>query len=294
MSLVNATLQYFKVSDGTKLYYQRWMPVSPKAIIVFVHGLADHVGRYGSFTNYFATRGYGVCLFDMRGHGQSGGRRTHVSHFSDYLYDLSQFIEFIKKSSPAVPLFLVGHSFGGQIVLNFVVRYAKGIRGVVALSPCISIKVEIPKWKIKLGKMAAKWLPVIRMKNDINPELLSHDRAVVDGYINDINVSKDITLRLGHEIMKNAELVMAMASRIHVPALMMHGSSDEICDSEATRKFYMRIPVYNKELKIYPGLYHELLNETDKYNVFTDINAWFEKQLYDELRLAGNAGRKGG
>lgn len=292
MSVINATLQYLKISDGASLYYQKWMPVHPKAIIVFAHGLTDHVGRYGSFTRYFATRGYGVCLYDLRGHGKSGGRRTHVNRFYDYLYDLSQFLGFVKSNSPAAPIFLAGHSFGGQIVLNFIIRYAKEIRGVVALSPSIEMKLDIPSWKIRLGKFGAKWFPILRVGYNLDPNLLSHDKRVIEEYQQDPNVSRDITLRCGLEILKNTELVMALAGRIHLPILLMHGGSDKICDPEATKKFYMRVPVYNKQLKIYPGLYHELLNEEGRNQVFADMETWFENQLDIEFRLAGAGGRK--
>lgn len=293
MNLVNATLQYFKVSDGTRLYYQKWMPPHPKAIIIFVHGLADHVGRYNCLINYFARRGFGICMFDLRGHGRSDGRRTHIDHFSDYLYDISQFIEFIKKGSPHAPIFLMGHSFGGQLVLNFVVKYSKALRGIVVLSPCIDIKVNIPKWKVRLGEWGSRWFPTFRVKNNIDPRLLSHDEGIVNEYVNDKNVRKDITLRCGYEIMKNAELVMAIASRIHLPVMMMHGSEDGICGVDATKKFFARIPVANKQLKIYHGYYHELLNESVRDDILKEIELWIEGQLDAELKLAGVAGRRG-
>ncbi len=287
MSRVNATLQYFETSKGVRLYYQKWMPDQPRGIIVFVHGMGDHVGRYNAFTSYFATHGYGICLFDMRGHGKSDGRRTHVNSFYDYLFDLSEFIRFIKKRSPKAPIFLVGHSFGGQVVLNFVVRYTKEIRGVIALSPSIAISLDIPKWKVHLGKIGTKLFPIARLKHEINPELLSHDPKVIEDYISDSNVRHDITIRCGYEILKNTELVMALAGRIHLPVMLMHGGADRICDPEATKKFYMRVPVVNKELKIYPEMYHELLNETNRSDVFSDMASWIEKQLGQDGRLAG-------
>lgn len=293
MSIVNASLQYLKVSDGAKLYYQKWMPEDPKAIIVFVHGLADHVGRYEPFTRYFSLRGYGVALFDMRGHGRSGGRKTHINRFYDYIYDLSQFVSFVKKNSPDVPVFLVGHSFGGQIVLNFTVRYSKDLRGIVALSPNIGVKLDMPEWKFKIAKVAVKCLPRYRIASNVNMNNLSHDENIVNSYRNDPNIPKDLTLKCGLEILKNSELVMALASRIHLPTLLMHGDSDNICDVEATKKFYMRVPGSSKQLKVYHGLYHELLNENGKERVFGDMEAWFEEQLDIEYRLAGSGGRKG-
>lgn len=292
MTQVNITSKYFDVSEKLSLYYQKWMPEDPKAILIFNHGLAEHVGRYNAFINYFSARNYGVCLYDMRGHGKSDGKRTYVGHFYDYLHDLAEFIEYIKKSSPTAPIFLVGHSFGAQIILNFIVRYAKGLRGVIALSPNIEPKLDIPNWKFKLGKLGAKWFPSIRIANGIDPALLSHDPNVVESYKNDPNVSHDITLKCGYEIIKNAELMMASASRIYLPLLLMQGGEDKICCAEATKKFYMRVPVVNKRLKIYPGLYHELLNETDRALIFADIESWLDDQLDVEYRLAGTGGRR--
>lgn len=291
MSIVNATLQYMKTSDGQRLYYQKWMPEDPKAIIIFVHGLSEHSGRYEAFTRFFVANNYGVCLFDLRGHGKSDGRRTHINRFYDYLYDTSQFIEFIKKRSPQAPIFLVGHSMGGQIVLNFIVRYSKGVRGIVVLSPHIESMTQIPSWKWKAGKMLASCLPSIRVRSKVNPEDLSHDQKVVENYKTDPNVTRDITLRLGYEIKNNAELVMAMAGRIHLPVLMMHGSADKICSPDATKRFFMRVPVYNKELKIYSGMYHELLNDTDKYQVMKDMEKWLDEQCATDVGIAHRSRR---
>lgn len=293
MSFINAKLEYFKVSGGVDLYFQRWMPESPKAILIFVHGLSEHVGRYNAFRRFFNSKDYGVCLYDMRGHGKSGGRKTHVNKFYEYLYDLAEFIEFVRKTSPNAPIFLVGHSLGGQIILNFVVKYAKAIRGAVVLSPNIRISLTLPKWKTRIGEIGAKWFPTIRIKNNIDPATLTHDANIVEKYKNDENIRKDITLRCGYEIVKNTELVMALASRIHVPIMLLHGGSDTLCDPDATRKFFMRVSVPSKRLKIYPGLYHELLNEVERDQVLMDMETWVEQQLDVEYRLAGSGGRKG-
>lgn len=293
MSFINASLQYMKASDGVALYYQKWIPEHPKGIIVFIHGLADHSGRYNKFTQYFAHKGWGVALFDLRGHGQSGGKRTHINRFYDNLYDMAQFIEFVRRGNEDVPMYLAGHSFGGQLVLNFVVKYAKSIRGVIALSPHIVMKLDIPEWKLKLGKHLVKLFPTYRLKCNVAPEDLSHDTDVVERYRTDPNIGRTITLRCGLEIMKNAELVMALAGRLHLPTLLMHGSEDKICDVDATKKFFMRIPVYNKELKIYQGYYHELLNESGCENVFKDIESWLDAQVEAENRIASSRNKRG-
>lgn len=268
-----------KTRDGNRLYYQKWIPEDPKAIIVFVHGLTGHVGRYSHFSKYFTKRRYGVCMFDLRGHGKSTGRMTHIKSFDEYVDDTAEVLEFVRFSLPEVPIFLVGHSMGGQIILNYIVRHSNGIRGVVTLSPNIEAKVDMPEWKVRLGKLGAKYLPILRVSCNVDPEALTHDRKVIDGYLADLNIRRDVTLKCGLEILKNSELMMAMAPRVHTPILMMHGSDDKICDPEKTKKFFMGIPGYNKTLKLYPGLYHELLNETEKDRIFADIETWVASEL---------------
>lgn len=290
---IEAALTYFNLNDGTPIYYQKYMPESPRAIIIFLHGFGDHVARYGSFTRYFVTRGYGVCLFDYRGHGRSGGRRTHVNKFYDYLYDISQFIEFIKSNSPDAPILLAGHGFGGQLAINFVVKYSKGVRGVILSAPSFGVKMEVPKWKLKLGTFAAKWLPIYRVPTNIDPAKLSDDPKIAEEYAKDPYIVRDISVRCGYEIYKNMELLMAMASRIHLPILLLHGSADRMTDPEATKRFFMRLPAINKKLKVYQGGGHEIFNDRDKNEAFQDISTWLEEQLNVEFKLAGAYGRRG-
>ena len=140
---LDARLKYFATSDKIKLYYELCVPDVPKAIIIFVHGLGDHIGRYPEFAKYLIHNGYGTCFYDQRGHGRSSGRRAHCKSFNDYLRDLSQIADMAHEHYPNVPMFLIGHSFGGQVAINFVARYSKGLRGVILLSPNIEPMVDL-------------------------------------------------------------------------------------------------------------------------------------------------------
>lgn len=283
---MDARLKYLTTAGKIRLYYEFWVPENPKAIIVFLHGLGDHTGRYGEMIRYFATRGFGLCLFDQRGSGKSGGRRAHCRAFADFLRDLAQVIELVRESHPSVPMFLMGHSFGGQVAINFVSKYAKGIRGLIALSPNIETLVQIPKWKKKLAAWASKWLPIIKMESRIDPADFSHDANVVDMAKKDPLMNWHVTARLGNELLKNMAMIQTLAFQVKIPCLFMHGSDDRICSIEATRKFWHNVMLQKKDFKVYPGMYHELLNETLRNKVFADIESWIDNQLASFNRLA--------
>ena len=106
----------FKGHYGLDLYYRFWIPRGrPKAILLVVHGFAEHCGRYGNLVDYFLARGYGIYTFDLRGHGRSDGVRGYTDRLSDIVTDVEIFRELVRSRHHDVPLFLLGHSAGGTI-----------------------------------------------------------------------------------------------------------------------------------------------------------------------------------
>lgn len=298
---MDATISYFSTSDGLKLFYQFWVPDAPKAVLVLVHGMGDHSGRYGPFVRYFVERGFAVAAYDQRGHGRSEGERGHADQFQDFLQDLAQFIQMTKARFPKLPLFLIGHSFGGQVAINFIVRYAKGLRGVVLSSPNVALKLEVPNWKKKVADWAQNSMGHMRLTHPLNAKMLSHDPDVVKAYEEDPLVFHHVTARMGALMMHNLDIIMAMALRVHVPILFLQAGDDVICSPEGTKSFFQRVPIVKKQLKLYDGMYHELFNETHRETVFADVDTWLNEQLKEEgqwLRpysarstsLAANAG----
>lgn len=278
----SVVLSHFTVPSGPRLYYEWWMPKKPRAILVVVHGWSEHVGRYGPLVRHFVECGYGVALYDQRGHGNSGGPRGHFDSFQDLLGDLAHFIQSVRQAYPQVPLFLVGHSFGGQVALNFVVRYAKGLRGLIVSSPNIRLALPIPRWKRAISEHLHEWAPKLLVRQRIDATLLTHDAQVARAYAADPRVVHGASLRAGQEILRNLDVVMALASRIHLPSLFMHAGADAVCDPEGTRHFFRRIPVTRKRLKVYDGYYHELFNEVGRDVVFRDMTQWIDENLRDE------------
>lgn len=280
---MNAEISHFTTSDGLKLFYQWWVPDAPKAVLLVVHGIGDHSGRYGPFIKYFVQKGFAVAIYDQRGHGRSDGERGHAEQLQDFMQDLAQFLQLTKARFPQLPLVLVGHSFGGQIALNFLVRYAKGVRGVILSSPNIEMSLPVPTWKKRMAVWVQNSAGHLRLGHTIDARHLSHNPVVVKAYEADPLVFSHVTARLGSLIMHNLEIMMALASRIHLPALFLHAGDDVICSPEGTRAFYNRVPVAKKRLIVYDGFYHELFNEADNDRVFADMAEWLGELLRDDV-----------
>ncbi len=285
---MDARLKYLATPDKIKLYSEFWVPDEPKAIVVFVHGVGDHLGRYAQFMRHMIAKGFGVCLYDQRGHGRSEGRRTHCRSFSDFLRDLSMVIDMVQEAYPNAPVYLAGHSFGGQLVLNFVTRFSKGLRGFIVLSPNIEPIIKVPAWKIRLLKWCSRWIPVKRYVSIVTPRMLSHDEKVVTQAMTDPLMNFTLTARMAGEMLRNCAAIPKLAFKVKIPCLFLHGSSDRVCSIEATRRFFHGILIQNKEMKTYQGYAHELLNEKDREKVFTDIETWLNAQVFAFKRLASN------
>ena len=124
---------FFKGVRGAKIYFQSWLPESePRAVLLIVHGLAEHSGRYRNVVNHFIPLGYAICGIDHLGHGKSEGRRVYVERFDDYTDTLKVYCDMIQGWHPRKPTFLVGHSMGGLISAVYLLDHQADLAGAAA------------------------------------------------------------------------------------------------------------------------------------------------------------------
>jgi alpha-beta hydrolase superfamily lysophospholipase len=114
---------YIQSFDGTRLFLKTNVPATPKAIIVIVHGLCEHLGRYEYITQKLTDRNFGVYRFDHRGHSKSEGKPVFYNDFNEMIDDVNVVVELAKKENPILPVFLIGHSMGGFAVTTFGMKY---------------------------------------------------------------------------------------------------------------------------------------------------------------------------
>ena len=267
-----------RVSLGTGInaYYRCWLADKPLGIVIGVHGFAEHSGRYNDFGNYLSSNGYSLCMQDLRGHGLTADTKDlgYVESFDLFLNDLEDFIELMLKRLGFNSAFLFGHSMGGLIVLHYLGRVGKGVYAALTSGAAAIVNISTGSWL--LLSLLNALSPRYRLNLPINPEFLTHDRKVVEEYVNDPLVFKKPTVRVLHELVKASRSVWKYIDNISVPIMMMHGGEDKVVPPRATQEVFNRLKVSDKAMKIYDGMYHEILNELNKKVVYEDILNWLK------------------
>lgn len=270
----------FKSFDGLDLYEQRWYPEGAiKAIVVVVHGLAEHSGRHSDIAGFLTDEGYAVEAFDLRGHGKSGGDVAYVQSFEDYMKDLEIFVARVRKKNPDKPLFLIGFSMGGTIAGLFVITRQPELRGIILSGPAVKINEDISPLLQKLSSILGKWFPKLpTVKLDCTA--ISRDPEVVAGYDSDPLVYRKGTLaRTGAEFIKATKMFQNQMDKITLPLLILQGSADRLVEAEASRMLYNGVKSWDKTLKIYEDFFHEVIREPGKDRVLKDVVTWLDAHV---------------
>jgi len=220
----------FKTFDGLQLFGQSWQPddVQSRAVICLVHGLGEHSGRYNYVADQITQAGYTLLSFDLRGHGQSQGPRGHTPSYEALLNDINFFLNEVDKNFPELPHFLYGHSLGGNLVLNYVLRRQSHLKGVIATDPWLRLAFEPPRVKVILAQITNYIWPSFSQKNGLDTKVLSRDPEVVRTYENDPLVHGNISARMFISIYQSGRWALEHASEFPLPLLLMHRGDDKI------------------------------------------------------------------
>jgi alpha-beta hydrolase superfamily lysophospholipase len=267
--------------DGMKLSGYIWEPKeSPKAIINLVHGFGEYSERYDQWAMRFAEKGFLVHAIDYRGHGKSDGRRGHVNKFDDFLNDIEVLVKESKKLYPELPQYIYGHSLGGNIVTNYILKREHEFKGAIISSPWYKLSFELSAFMLFIARIMNKIYPKFTQKSTLGVNALTHDKNIVDSYITDALVHEKISARMFFEIYKAGDWVLKNADKINLPILIQHGNDDNITSYKAGKEFAEKAVVLNKDVtyKEWPGLYHELHNELEKDEVFKLVADWLEEK----------------
>jgi alpha-beta hydrolase superfamily lysophospholipase len=270
-------------ADGTKLFYRRWSAPEPRALLLFVHGVGEHSGRYIHVAEHFAALGFSCFAHDCRGSGHSEGPRGVIQRYSEYLDDLDALVECAREQYPSNKVFLVGHSQGGTIALAYALDHPDRMEGIIASAPALGVHLDdLPTWKVWLAKIApiiGRALPGLSVNNGIIPEYLSHDPAVARAYTSDPLVHDRAVMCWYVEYVRTQADILTRAPELQTPCLIMQGTADRLAPLQQTKVFYDRLTSPDTKMITYDGYYHEILNEVEKERVFKDMGDWLESRL---------------
>lgn len=275
---MNPKESFLQSADGLSLYIADWPVDNPSAVIAIVHGFGDHVNRYPHLAAYFNKAGFAFIGLDQRGHGKSGGKRGHTHGFGNYLEDVHAFLTEVDARYSGIPVFLYGHSMGGNVVLNYILKENPPIRGAIVTSPWILLAFQPPAIKIWLGKLMRSLIPAFTQPNGLRTSDLSRDPEVVSAYEKDPLVHDKVSASAGMSIMDAGADLQQFTGQFPVPLLLMHGSGDQITSFEASKQFAAHAGK-NVSFVEWPGYYHEIHNEPEKVQVLNQIENWIKQHL---------------
>jgi alpha-beta hydrolase superfamily lysophospholipase len=270
---------HLTTTDGLSLRTQRWTPEGePQAVVVLTHGHGEHSGRYVHVGQALSAAGYAVYAYDLRGHGKSGGPRGHTPRYDVLLDDLQLVWGWAEKENPGKKLFIYGHSMGGQITLNFALRRKPQAAGVIVSAPWLTLTYMPPAWKVTLAKVLSNILPTFTQKTGLDAAVkMAHDDAHLNS-LPDLNLTHTfMSARMGFDVLAAADDALAHAIDFKYPLLILHGDADGAMNPAGSKQFYERASSTDKTLKLYPGLFHEVHNETERTVVLSDVVGWLER-----------------
>lgn len=291
----------FKGSHALQLFYQSWYPschangtstvqvaksTQPiKGVLALVHGLGEHSGRYCEVVKGLTAAGYAVFGFDNQGHGKSEGQRGHITRWQDYRNNTATFLQLVRQQEPTAPLFLMGHSLGGLMVLDYVLHNAhtpefKALniqRLIVSAPPIQPSGNTASSLRILTARLLSGLLPRVSVKMGMCKNGLSRCQKMIEKTAHDPLTHPYVTLRWGTETLSTLKWVKAHIDQLTLPILLTHGEADPIVAPEGTRQIFQQIQSPEKTLVIYPGSYHEPHNDLDAADVVADLVSWLEK-----------------
>lgn len=265
----------FLGSKGVEIFYSVDKVASPKAAVIFVHGICEHLGRYEYLKERFNSEDYNVYRYDARGHGKSKGKRGYLEDFQDYIDDLDIFVDLVKKENKDLKIILVGHSMGGLVATAYTSKFPNKVN-FLAISGGAT--------RCPNSAKAIKYLPfnLIGRLNYVNKlgNAVCSVKEVVEEYNNDPLVLKKVSFRLlGHAFVRGTKFVKKNIRNISCPTIVMHGEKDGVVGKDIGEWTFINLKCNDKTLKIYPNLYHEIFNEVNKDEVINDLINWCNERV---------------
>jgi alpha-beta hydrolase superfamily lysophospholipase len=265
---------------SAQLYYQAWLPTTGRhrAVLVNLHGLGDHSGLYPNLVSHFPPRGIAVYSYDMRGNGRSPGQRAYLGGWHEYREDLHAFLTRVRHWEDGVPLFLMGNSLGGLVVLEYVLRHPDGLAGAIAAAPPLG-ELGVPPLLMALGRLLSRVLPRFSLQVGMDLTGLARDPTVVETVLADPLFHRRGTARLSTEVTAAIHRVQEGAADLAVPLLVLHGSADRMVPAEGSRRFFTKVRHPDCRFLEYSGAYHGLFADLGYQDVLRDLEQWIEARI---------------
>lgn len=269
----------FKGAGGVEIYRQDWSDdsVPTRGVIVLAHGASEHSGRYGNVLDRVVPLGFPVYALDHRGHGRSEGKPALIDRLGSAIADIDTVVDQAKAEHPDVPLFLLGHSMGGCLAIEYTLHHQAKLDALILSAPLAALEAASPLMRVAARALSAVApnLPLI----EVDAGAISRDPAEVAAYESDPLVYRGkLPVRTVAELAKAIDTFPERVPAITIPLLIVHGWADRLVPIEGSEMVFERAASEDKTIRKYEGLYHELFNELpeDREIVLEGLAEWLE------------------
>lgn len=278
--MTTRTERNFDGVGGVRIVYDVWTPdAAARAVVVLSHGLGEHARRYDHVAECFARAGLVTYALDHRGHGRSGGKRVLVRDISEYTGDFDTLVGIATREHPGLKSVVLGHSMGGAIVFAYGVERPDNYDLMVLSGPAVAAQEQVSPLTVLAAKVLGVLVPGLPVQ-ELDVEAISRDPAVVAAYNADPLVYHGkVPAGIGRALLQVGETMPRRAPALTAPLLVVHGADDRLIPVEGSRRLVECVGSGDVELKVYPGLYHEVFNEPERDQVLTDVVSWITARL---------------
>lgn len=275
--------------DGLRLSAYNWpsyhTPHAPSAVIILLHGLAEHSGRYDELAEFYNDNDIAVISMDLRGHGLSEGQHGHVPTIETMFRDIDLLIDHTRYRYPFCPAILYGHSMGGNLALSYTLNRYPNItdncpyQGIIVTSPWIRLarKLQPPRPINSLIQTIARLHPSLKFPLRFNSRIISRNEDIVGAYNEDPYIRRSATLSLVRTMGNTATQLDRSIPNFHIPVLIQHGNADSLTSHDASLRFSNRGK--NIEFKSWENCYHELHHEPEREDIFNYTLDWIDEKI---------------
>lgn len=263
----------WRSKTGLTVYGQSWLVENPKAVVGIIHGMGEHSSRYNYLTDALTNAGISVVAYDQIGHGKTGGKRGHVSDYNMLLGCVGELTSKMVELVPAKPTFLFGHSMGGNVLLNYLIKRNPKISGAIVSAPWLKLAFDPPAIQVSLAKLVSGILPGLVQSSKLDVNAISKDPKEVQRYVNDPLVHDKISTAFFVGVHGQGLWALEHANELKTPVLLYHGTADKLTSHDASKEFAAKAngAVTFRSLD---GFYHESHNEPEREELFKMIIDW--------------------
>ena len=278
--ITTRTERHFDGVGGVRIVYDVWTPdISPRAVVVLSHGLGEYARRYDHVAQRFGEAGLVTYALDHRGHGRSGGKRMLVRNITEYTADFATVVGIASREHPGLKRVVLGHSMGGGIVFAYGVERPDDYDMMVLSGPAVAAQDQVSPLLAFAAKVLGVIVPGLPVQ-DLDVNAISRDPAVVAAYNADPLVYHGrVPTGIGRALLQVGETMPQRAPALTAPLLVVHGSDDRLIPIAGSRRLVECVGSTDVQLKVYPGLYHEVFNEPERDQALDDVVSWITARL---------------